>query len=133
VLAFQTLQAVVVTIVALDFPNIEARRRTAVTEATYNKFLTLAGEPIAAALLTLADAIGNKSDATPERSVLTVKEAAGALGISERLARDLIATGKLGHHRVGSGRGRIRVTPRDVQEYQSRGERPAFRHLRLRA
>jgi len=66
-------------------------------------------------------------------AVMTVKQAAEALGICERLARDLIATGKLGHHRVGHGRGRIRISPRDIEQYQSRAVRPAFRHFRLHA
>lgn len=63
---------------------------------------------------------------------LTVRQAATALGISERLARDLIERGQLGHHRVGNGRGRIRIRPSDLSEYQSRAERPVtgLRHLR---
>lgn len=65
---------------------------------------------------------------TNEGQVLTVLQAADALGISERTARDLIASGELGHHRVGSGRGRIRIRPRDVEAYQSRTE-AGFSHL----
>ena len=60
---------------------------------------------------------------------MSVKQAAGKLGISERVVRDLIAAGELGSHRVGNGRGQVRILPRDLETYQGRGERPALRHL----
>lgn len=64
----------------------------------------------------------------PKTNSLTLIEAAGVLGISERVARDLIATGELTHHRVGNGRGQIRVLPRDIEAYQGRTE-TGFSHL----
>jgi excisionase family DNA binding protein len=62
------------------------------------------------------------------RTVLTVQEAATALGISERTLRGLIATGDLGHHRVGNGRGQIRISPSDLEDYQGR-TKTTFNHL----
>jgi len=59
---------------------------------------------------------------------LTVLQAADALGISERTARDLIASGELTHHRVGNGRGRVRILPSDLEAYRGRTE-AGFSHL----
>lgn len=96
-------------------------------ESTYQRHLSLTGEPIAAALLTLAEAIEGKPT---KATALTVKQAGDVLGISERVVRDLVATNQLGHHRVGNGRGQVRILPRDIEEYQSRDERrPVLRHL----
>jgi excisionase family DNA binding protein len=58
----------------------------------------------------------------------TVRQAADFLGISERVTRDLIASGELSSHRVGNGRGRIRIMPRDLEAYRGRTE-AGFSHL----
>lgn len=66
--------------------------------------------------------------AASDGQAMTVRQAAVALGISERLARDLIANGELPHHRVGSGRGRVRIRARDLEAYQNRRQ-AGFSHL----
>ena len=60
---------------------------------------------------------------------MSVVDAAEWLGVSERTVRGLIASGELGHHRVGNGRGQVRILPSDLEAYQRRREAPAFRHL----
>ncbi len=48
--------------------------------------------------------------------MMTVKEAAQRLNVSEKTVRNLLQAGKIGHHRIGAGRGviRISVVPRPV-------------------
>ena len=81
---------------------------------------------IIAARKVLAACLG----AIPEdpRAPMTVRQAAKTLDISERLVRDLIARRTLPHHRVGNGRGQIRILPRDIEDFRNR-ERPTFRHV----
>lgn len=54
-------------------------------ESTYSEYLQLTGEPIAAAMLTLAKTIEQK----PDTVALTVKQAAKALGASTDAIYDL--------------------------------------------
>lgn len=84
-------------------------------EQTYKKFLALTGEPTAAALLTLADAIQK----TPERGLLKVKEAAAALGVSPATIYDLCDSGRLRHQRIGRA---IRIKESDLTDYKSDNE-----------
>ena len=95
-------------------------------EAAYQRFLTLTNEPTAAAVLALAEVIAGRPTAD---GPMNIKQAAAWLGISERVARDLIARGELGHCRVGNGRGQIRVLPRDLEAYQNRNDVGGFKHL----
>jgi len=46
--------------------------------------------------------------------LLTVREAAGRLGVSSKTIYALVAAGKLRHQRVGNGRGAIRIRPADL-------------------
>lgn len=78
-------------------------------EKTYDEFLTKTGDPIAAAVLTLADVIEGK----PERIALTVKEAAKSVGVSIGVIYELCASGRLRHTKFG--RRAIRIQPEDLQ------------------
>lgn len=73
---------------------------------------------------------------------MTVKQAAARLEVSPSLVYSLIAAGKLRYHRVGHGRGRLRVPEDAIGEYLARctfapeEEKPApklpkLRHIRL--
>jgi excisionase family DNA binding protein len=60
-----------------------------------------------------------------------VRQAAEQLEVSPSLVYALCASGKLGHYRVGLGRGAIRITEDDVRAYrdakrvEARADRPA--------
>jgi excisionase family DNA binding protein len=49
--------------------------------------------------------------------LLTVKEVARRLRVSASLVYQLVDSGKLGCHRIGNGRGAIRIRPEDVTSY----------------
>lgn len=49
--------------------------------------------------------------------LLTVKDVAQRLKISVSCVYQLVETGKLSHHRIGLGRGAIRVSEADVAEF----------------
>jgi excisionase family DNA binding protein len=81
--------------------------------------------------------------------LLTVKEAAEALRVSEATVRALVGRKLLRHERVGVGRGRIRIPVDAIEEYRKNrtvaavggeGTRPApaarktkhaFKHIRV--
>ena len=68
--------------------------------------------------------------------MLTVKEVAQRLNVSQSCIYQLVETGKLPHHRIGIGRGAIRFTETDLADYltharqQTTGERPVARVAR---
>lgn len=71
---------------------------------------------------------------------MRVREVAARLEISPSLVYQLIASGKLGCYRIGNGRGVVRVTEEQLQEYLRAAEpvkaqppeiRVRLRHLRL--
>jgi excisionase family DNA binding protein len=69
---------------------------------------------------------------------LNVKQAADALGVSDKLIYSLCAAGKIAHERYGLGRGTIRITEEALEAYRKecRVERPAptphgLRHIKL--
>jgi excisionase family DNA binding protein len=76
---------------------------------SYKEFLELTGEPIAAAMLTLAKVIEHK----PDTIALTVKQAAKTLGLSTDAVYDLCSSGRLQHERVG--KKAIRILPESLQ------------------
>jgi excisionase family DNA binding protein len=51
---------------------------------------------------------------------MTVAEAAKALEVTPGLVYKLCRGGRLGHRRIGHGRGVIRIAPEDLAEYLSR-------------
>ncbi len=55
-----------------------------------------------------------------ETDLLTVKKAAGRLGVSPRVVYELVEKGLLQCHRVGTGRGVIRFTAEQVKAYLDR-------------
>lgn len=58
-------------------------------------------------------------------SPLTVPEAAALLNVGESTIRDMCASGRLPHVRVGNGRGTIRIRRADVVEFQNSVTRKA--------
>jgi excisionase family DNA binding protein len=59
----------------------------------------------------------NNSDRAYPMELLTVKEVARRLRVSQSLVYQLVDTGRLGCHRIGNGRGAIRMRPEDVTNY----------------
>lgn len=53
---------------------------------------------------------------------LTPVDIAARLGVSQPTAYHLLNTGQIPHHRVGGGRGRVRVTARDFKTYVQEGK-----------
>lgn len=51
------------------------------------------------------------------QSIITVKQAAEILGITPGAVYDLIHASKIGHYRIGNGRGSIRFRREDVKDY----------------
>lgn len=71
----------------------------------------------------------------------TVRQIAEKLNVSESNVYALVASGRLGCHRIGNGRGVIRISEQALQAYLTgcRGQegvkpktpRPRLRHIRL--
>jgi len=59
--------------------------------------------------------------------LLTVKDVAGRLNVSQSCIYQLVETGKIPHHRIGVGRGAIRFTEDDITDYLSQA-REESRH-----
>lgn len=93
-------------------------------EDNYRRFLELTGEPAAAALLTLAEAIEGK----PAQTVLTVKEAAKAIGVSTDTIYELCNQNRLKHQRVGRA---IRIQPADLETLKSASTQGRASNLRI--
>ena len=88
--------------------------------ALYAEYLAHIGDKAAAASLTLADVITERSAPPSQPSpALTVADAAAQLRLSPDTVYALVAKGELRHHRIGKGRS-IRFTPADLDEYQER-------------
>jgi excisionase family DNA binding protein len=49
--------------------------------------------------------------------MLTVKQVADRLSVSATCVYQLLTSGKLPHHRIGLGRGTIRVSETDLSDY----------------
>jgi excisionase family DNA binding protein len=57
---------------------------------------------------------------------MTVRQAATTLEVSPALVYLLLKAGKIAHHRIGLGRGVIRICPESLAEYKRSCEVPAF-------
>ena len=80
-----------------------------------------------------------------DSEMLTVNQAAMRLNVSVKTIRNLIASGKLVHYRVGAGRGVIRIREAALDQHlaecevrgsgspapQRRRERRKLRHIKL--
>ena len=75
--------------------------------------------------------------------LLTVRDVANTLNVSASCVYQLIESGNLPHHRIGVGRGAIRMSEADLNEYLSschrekmseaprRAPRVTLKHLKL--
>lgn len=79
--------------------------------------------------------------------MLTVKQASVVLGVSATCVYQLVARGKLAYHRIGLGRGAIRISESDLTAYLAScrrelqdlpepvrpqcAKRAAFKHLQV--
>jgi len=59
----------------------------------------------------------------------TRREAAEALRISPRTLDSALASGKLGHVRIGQKRGRVLFRPCDLDSFIARNARPAHQDI----
>ena len=66
-----------------------------------------------------------------EIKLLTVTQAAEALNVSVRTVRNLIASGTLAHHRIGTGRGVIRISVEALQAHLNDCEVVNSKHQQL--
>ena len=78
----------------------------------YDRFHEHTGNPIAAAILALAETIKGSQ---PES--LTSEQAARLLGCQPKTIRTMCADGRLRHHRIGTGRGSIRILREDLDRH----------------
>ena len=65
---------------------------------------------------------------------MTVKAAATRLEVSQSTIYALVAAGKLKAHRIGLGRGCVRISDQQLADYlaaASRPDPPRFRHVSL--
>ena len=82
-------------------------------------------------------------DRTPSQ-LLTVGEVAEWLNVSKSLVYQLVESGMIAVHRVGNGRGAVRFSKQDVEEYLVRCRKsrrvskdpgktvfPSLKHIRL--
>lgn len=96
-------------------------------QTTYDDFLKLTGEPIAAAMLTLAKVLEEK----PDTVALTVKQAAKSLGVNAQTVYRMCAEGRIRHQKIGRS---IRIQPEDLRNVKvenSRGGKHVYRHIRF--
>ncbi len=100
----------------------------ATTWTIYREYLDKTGDPTAAASLTLADAMQTQVDEGKPSKFLTVNEAAKMLSIDPQTVYRLCWSGQLAHHRLGTGRGTIRITYDAIKSY--RQSTPVRRLLR---
>lgn len=69
--------------------------------------------------------------------MLTVKQVAERLGVSKAQGYALCSSGKLPHHRMGNGRGAIRVSEEQLaaflgaSRFKPPAELPVLRHIQL--
>jgi excisionase family DNA binding protein len=86
------------------------------TRDAYLSFLTLTDDPLSAAILTLADRVTPAE--TSQADSLTVSQVAERLNVAVNTVYSLCASRKLRHHRVGEGRGTIRITNSDLDIFR---------------
>ena len=80
------------------------------------------GDTASAAMLNLGAILAGRSAEAdgerPDEAPLTVVEAARTMKVSKDAVYDLCDSGKLRHHRIGSGRGTIRIMPNDIDDFR---------------
>lgn len=84
----------------------------------------------------------NSHDGVAGQMMYKVSQVAEKLSVSESIVYALIESGRLACHRIGVGRGTIRVSPADLDAYlvscrvqESEGPRPAprprLKHIKI--
>lgn len=76
----------------------------------------------------------------PKTVLLTVHDVAKRMSVSESLVYQLVESGRLPCHRLGNGRGTIRVSEIDLESYLAecreapgpKAPKPRMRHAKLR-
>ena len=90
------------------------------------------GDAAAGAMILLAHSQMNQREQAKPAAVLTVAEAAEALGVSADTVYDLCASGRLRHARIGGkGRGVIRIRRADLAKIESESTREEDNGLAL--
>lgn len=82
------------------------------TIPTFHRFQRETNDDIAAAILTLAEKFKASQPDT-----LTTEQAADILGCLPKTVRSMCSDGRLRSHRVGRGRGTIRIVRDDLESY----------------
>ena len=60
-----------------------------------------------------------------DKPLLTIREVAELLRVSEKTVRNLISSGQLPHYRIGVGRGTIRVSETALADHLAQSEAAA--------
>lgn len=81
----------------------------------FDQFREHTGDSVSAAVVLLAHVLSNPK---PVDGSLTVREAATFLGVAEKTVYDLCRTSRLRHHRIGRGRGTIRLSRGDLETFR---------------
>ena len=83
-------------------------------ESLFAEFKAMTGEPVSAAVLTLANIISSDPG---KRTGLTIKEAAKHLGVSVTTVKGLCSDGRLKFTRIGRS---VRFNVDELEEFQRR-------------
>ena len=94
---------------------------------TYRDHLEHIGDASPPAVLTFAETMQPQA-CTESRDLLTVREAAKMLHVSVGTIYALCDSGQLAHHRLGTGRGTIRIAADALKSYHK--STPARRLIR---
>ena len=83
------------------------------------------GHATASAVLVLAETIRTPDASSESSRLFSIKEVARRLSVSPTTVHNLIDVGKLAALRIGTGRGRLRIRPDDLESFQREAEREA--------
>jgi excisionase family DNA binding protein len=67
----------------------------------------------------------------PKSDLLTVRQAAAQLNVSQRTIYDLVESGRLKCQRIGIGRGTIRIRSRDLDGCLAEPAKTIYKHLTI--
>jgi excisionase family DNA binding protein len=91
----------------------------------------------------LRTTVRQQSSPVSDMDLLTINDVAAILKVSKSLVYGMIASGKIACHRIGNGRGAVRVRRDDLEHFINqcrvgpslppvRSQRPKLKHLRIK-
>lgn len=85
------------------------------TMKKWQQYQRQTGDSLSAAMIVLAEAIEESRAVPPNPPALTVQDAAEFLNVPSKSIYNLCRNGSLKHHRIGTGRGTIRIKRADLE------------------